>query len=97
MDRKNFKTIIKSRSYWTIDRRKGNYKLPNGERLFNYVLDLVDSQADLDNLGIAKNGNLYDWDKTNKCLLIPYGDNEPTTEEQQENRRTSLTFEIIGI
>ena len=97
MDRKNFKAIIKNRSYWAIDRRKGNYKLPYGGRLYNYVLDLVESQIDLDNLGISKNGNLYLWDKLNGFLLIPYGENEPTTEEQQERRRVSITFEIIGI
>lgn len=96
MHRNNFKVIIKNRSYWAIDRRKGNYKLPNGERLFNYVLDLVESQIDLDNLGIAKNGNLYMWDKINNYLLIPYGENEPTTEEQQERRQKNITYEIIG-
>ena len=30
MKREDFKKIIKLRSFWKIDKRKGNYKLPNG-------------------------------------------------------------------
>ena len=31
MKRTDFMKIIKLRSVWKVDRRKGNYKLPNGK------------------------------------------------------------------
>lgn len=95
MERKNFKNIIKNRSFWTIDRRKGNYKLPSGCRLSDYVLNLIETQLELDNLGISKNGNCYYYDKTNNFLIVPFGENEPTTEEQQVRRINNLCYEII--
>lgn len=58
MKRKDFMKIIKLRSYWKIDKRMGNYKLPNGERLSSYVMELVKSQMQLDKLAIRENGNL---------------------------------------
>ena len=56
MKRDDFKKIIKLRSIWKIDRRKGNYTLPNGEKLTIYVKKLVESQMKIDNLLIASNG-----------------------------------------
>lgn len=48
MKRDDFKKIIKLRSIWKIDRRKGNYTLPNGEKLTIYVKNLVESQMKVD-------------------------------------------------
>ena len=42
MKREDFKKIIKLRSFWKIDKRKGNYKLPGGDNLSVYVTDLVE-------------------------------------------------------
>lgn len=50
MKREDFKKIIKLRSFWKIDKRKGNYELPNGNRLSSYVRELVESQMKLDGL-----------------------------------------------
>ena len=58
MERKDFIKIIRLRSIWKIDHRKGDYTLPNGKRLSSYVERLVESQMALDNLKIRKNGNL---------------------------------------
>ena len=58
MKREDFKKIIKLRSVWKIDKRKGNYVLPNGEKLSSYVRELVESQMKLDNLLIRNNGDL---------------------------------------
>lgn len=55
MKRENFKKIIKLRSCWKIDKRKGNYELPSGKHLLDYILDLVESQMKLDGLGIRAN------------------------------------------
>lgn len=55
--REDFIKIIKLRSYYKIDKRKGNYKLLNGY-LSDYIEKLVLSQMNIDNLAIAENGNL---------------------------------------
>lgn len=96
MERKNFKNIIKNRSFWTIDRRRGNYKLPSGDKLDNYVIGLIETQLEVDNLGISKDGNMYTYNKAYNYLIIPFGENEPTTEEQQEKRIIKLCYEMIG-
>ncbi len=58
MKRENFMKIIKLRSFWKIDRRRGNYKMPSGEPLSHYLSNLVTSQMEIDNLGIRENGDL---------------------------------------
>lgn len=59
MKRKDLQTIIKARSAWKVDKRRGDYRLPNGERLSDYLTRLVYSQLALDSLAIARNGNAY--------------------------------------
>ena len=95
MKREDFKKIIKLRSEWKIDRRKGNYKLPSGARLYDYVYKLVVSQLQLDNLGINKDGNLYFM--TDKYIIMkPFSDNEQTNISEQYDRIDKLIKEIIG-
>lgn len=106
MKRTDFMQIIKLRSAWKVDRRKGNYKLPNGERLSRYIADLVESQMKLDNLGIRQNGDLcfctggnwntetYDFD--NYTLMPAYENNETCTYDDMERRIKCLVAEIIG-
>lgn len=96
MTRKNFITIIRARSFWRIDHRSGDYFLPSGGRLSTYVTSLVRGQLDLDSLGIMPDGNLVFWDRVNDCLRIPWGENIPTTEEEQEERIEELVSEIVG-
>ena len=48
MKREDFKKIIKLRSFWKIDRRKGNYKLPDGSWLSEYVAKLIEQGVTLD-------------------------------------------------
>lgn len=94
MTRKELATIIKARSIWKIDRRRGDYKLPNGERLSEYVYDLVESQLALDNLGILANGNMAFLN--NKILMPAFKPNEETTEIEQEERIKNFVDELIG-
>lgn len=54
MKREDFKKIIKLRSFWKIDKRKGDYKLPSGDKLSKYIRKLVISQMQLDNLLIGE-------------------------------------------
>lgn len=105
MKREDFKKIIKLRSCWRIDRRRGNYTLPNGEKLSSYVRDLVESQMELDNLGIAKSGDLFfavggAWDSektefSSYKIMIPFGQDEICSWDNMENRIDRLVSEII--
>lgn len=94
MTRKELATIIKARSIWKIDGRRGDYKLPSGNRLSEYVYDLVESQLALDNLGILANGNMAFLN--NKILMPTFKPNEETTEIEQEERIKNFVDELIG-
>lgn len=106
MTRDNFKKIIKLRSIWKIDKRKGNYRLPNGDLLSSYVEKLVDEQMKLDTLGIKSDGNLCfctggDWNidakEFNDFTLMPaFKPNETCTFEEMESRVKTLVREIIS-
>ena len=106
MKRADFIKIIKLRSVWKIDKRKGNYKLPNGERLDSYVLDLVESQMKIDKLGIKDDGDLCfcnggNYDINAKefkryILMPPFKDTEYCTYDEMERRIQNLVSEIIG-
>ena len=99
MTRKELQTIIKARSLWKIDRRKGDYKLPNGKRLSNYVYNLVESQLALDNLGILTDGNIafLSIDLNNEQVLMPhFKPNEKTTQTEQAERIEQFVNELIG-
>ena len=106
MTREDFKKIIKLRSFWKIDKRKGNYKLSNGKRLSDYITDLVESQMKLDNLGIRANGDLCvasgggwntDTNGFNDYTLMPaFQDNEVCSYDDMENRIKFIVYEIVG-
>ena len=106
MKREDFKKIIKLRSAWKIDRRKGNYKLPNGNNLSVYVTDLVESQMKLDNLGIRANGDLCmvsggGWNVDTKefddyTLMPEFQNNEICSFDDMEKRIRVIVSEIIG-
>lgn len=106
MKRNDFIKIIKLRSFWKIDKRTGNYKLPSGNYLSDYVEQLVRSQMKIDELGIAENGNLSymtggEHNDENKCfedytITIPFEHIEICTWKEQENRINQLVKEIVG-
>lgn len=95
MTRKNFIQIIKLRSAWKIDKRRGNYELPNGTHLRDYVEKLVESQLELDNLGVRANGDLCFYDKANSRLMPAFEDNESCTDEEMDKRIWRLICEIV--
>lgn len=106
MKRTDFVQIIRLRSVWKVDRRRGNYKLPNDEKLSWYITNLVESQMKIDNLGISENGNLCfctggNWNTETKkfddyTLMPDFSDNETCTYDDMERRIKSLVSEIIG-
>ena len=105
MKREKFKKIIKLRSFWKIDKRKGNYELPSGKFLSDYVRDLVESQMELDSLGIRSNGDLCTvvgggWDNETKdfadYILMPdFQPNEVCSYDKMENRIKRLVHELL--
>ena len=106
MKREDFKKIIKLRSFWKIDKRKGNYTLPNGEMLSDYIRSLVESQMKLDNLGIRANGDLCmvsggGWNAETKefddyTLMPEFQNNEICSFDDMEKRIKSIVYEIVG-
>ena len=105
MKREDFKKIIKLRSCWKIDKRKGNYKLPNGNNLSVYITDLVESQMKLDNLGIRSNGDLClmsggEWNTGTKefddyTLMPAFKNNEVCSYDNMEKRINCLVHELL--
>lgn len=103
MKRKDFITIIKLRSFWAIDRKRGNYTLPSGERLFSYIDDLVRGQMDLDRICITASGDLESramsgLDEAGLPIytaLIPFGKNEVISFDESERRIKKIINEII--
>lgn len=111
MTREDFKKIIKLRSCWKIDKRKGNYTLPSGDKLSVFVRQLVEGQLKLDNFGIAADGTLqpiFEDTETNTekglqswedefafVLMRPFSDNEETTQGQQDKRIAQLVYEML--
>lgn len=106
MNRKDFIKIIKLRSCWKIDRRIGNYELPNGLQLRDYIKHLVESQMQLDNLGIRENGDLCfcsggSWNPDAKefddfTLMPAHESNECCSYDDMEKRINYIVSEIIG-
>ena len=101
MKRNDFIGIIKLRSFWSIDKRKGNYELPSGGKLSAYVRSLVDGQLELDKLAITDDGNLCPAflicsnGKSEYLLMHPFGNNESCSWSEQERRIERLVLEII--
>lgn len=80
--------------------------MPSGERLGDYIARLVESQMQLDNLGIRDNGDLCfcqgghwnaDIRKFNDYTLLPdFANNETCTYDGMEKRIKCLISEIVG-
>ena len=101
MKREDFKQIIKLRSSWKVDKRKGNYELPNNEHLSDYIDRLVRSQMKIDHLAITSLGHFCFCDtpicdSDNYILYIPYGFNENCSFDEMERRIKRLVNEIVG-
>lgn len=98
--REDFAKIINLRSIYKIDKRKDNFQIKN------YIIELIESQMKLDNLGIMESGDLcpchggeYNLEKAgfeDYLLLPPFKDNETCTYNQMQNRIFNLALEIIG-
>lgn len=102
MNKENLKAIIKNRSYWEVNKRTGNYYLPNGENLSSYLIHLVETQLELDNLGIMKDETICFMDKKtfeewDKYMLRPpfRKEDEITTYDEQQERIRRIVNEML--
>ena len=103
MKRNEFKKIIKIRSEWQFT--GDNYKLPSGEPISVYVRKLVESQMNVDNLAILKNGDLSfatggKWNDTTKefegyVLMPAFQENETCEFDEMEKRIDALVCELV--
>ena len=103
MTRANFIKIIKIRSIYQTG--EGNYRLPNGVKLSEYITELVEGQLDLDKLVISENGDLYpgwggEWNDETKSfddytVFVPFGQDETCGYDRYQFRIRDLVDEII--
>ena len=99
MKRNDFIKVIKLRSCWKIDRRIGDYKLPNNERISIYVEKLVREQIKLDKLAISHDGDLKYCGERNGTIYeisAPFEEIEQCGFAEQESRIEKLVREIVG-
>lgn len=105
MKRTDFIKIIRLRSCWKIDKRRGNYELPNGKRMSTYIKHLVKTQMEIDTLLIRENGDLcngFGGERNAETkmfddytLMPPFEDNEKCSIDEMERRINKLVYEIV--
>ena len=102
MTRKNFIKIIKIRSFWRINKRMGNYSLPNGEKLASYINRLITEQMELDGLGIGEDGEMFHcWKKpadifwTYEPMTNDGNNNISVSYDEMEKRINRMVAEIV--
>lgn len=93
MKRDDFKKIIKIFSFWRIDKRKGDYRLPNGKYLSDYLKKLAAKLLEQNQLAIRADGNIGEI--VGEKIFIPFGENEDILPEQQEKAIKNLIKEML--
>ena len=93
MKRTDFKQVVKIFSFWRIDKRKGNYKLPSGAKLSDYLENLAAELLERNNLAIRADGSVREL--INGKIFKPFGNDETTTPEQQEKAVHGLIMEML--
>lgn len=93
MNKKEFEKVVKCFSFWKIDKRRGNYKLPNGERLKDYLLNLVDTI--LINNYLALDADLNACEVLDNKIFKPFGIDEAIDSSEQEQRVIKVVNNLI--
>ena len=93
MERADFKKVIKIMSGWRIDKRKGDYHLPSGEKLSGYVRTITEKFLNNNGMAIAENGNIYDL--INGKIFIPFASDEKYDYLTQSERIEKIVKEMI--
>lgn len=109
MTRNDFVKIIRLRTSWRIDKRRGNYRLPDGSLLSSYIEDLVIGQLMLDAVAPTASGELAHCvgidptkaTKKDECglpvyhLFTPFGENEECSYDEMQRRIKSLVNSVM--
>lgn len=93
MKRNDFKKVIKIFSFWKIDKRKGNYKLPSGEYLSHYLEDFIQDFLNRNNLAIRENGDIAEI--IDNRIFIPFGEDEELNTGEQIDRIEKLVRGLL--
>lgn len=93
MKRDDFKQVVKIFSFWKIDKRKGNYRLPSGAKLSEYLEGLALDLLTRNNLAIRADGSVGEM--VDGRIFKPFGNDETTTPEQQEKAVHALIMEML--
>ena len=91
MKRNEFKKVVKAFSFYRIDKRKGNYKLPNGDLLSDYLSDLVSQLLENNHLAFRSNGDLGEI--INNKIFVAFADDEEI--EKQDEYIRKFVYELI--
>ena len=96
MKRKEFKIVIKAISDWKIDKRKGNYRLPSGRFLSDYLEEIGEDFLKAFRKAISIDGDIYDYIPETSTIFRPFLDNERTCEDEQRKRLQGVIFEMLN-
>ena len=96
MKRNELKTVIKAVSDWKIDKRKGNYRLPSGRLLSEYLEEIGEDFLKAFNKAISINGDIYDYYPQTDIIFRPFSDNEKTCQDEQRKRLKAAIFEMLN-
>ena len=96
MKRKELKTVIKAISEWKIDKRKGDYRLPNGRFLSDYLEEIGEDFLKAFNKAISIDGDIYDYIPETSAIFRPFLDNERTCQDEQRKRLQAVIFEMLN-
>ena len=96
MKRNELKTVIKAISDWKIDKRKGNYRLPSGRLLSDYLEAIGEDFLKTFNKAISIDGDVYDYIAETATIFRPFLDNERTCQDEQRKRLQAVIFEMLN-
>ncbi len=96
MKRKELKQVFKAISDWKIDKRKGNYRLPSGRLLSDYLEEIGEDFLKAFNKAISIDGDIYDYIPQTATIFRPFLDNERTCEYEQRKRLQAVIFEMLN-
>lgn len=95
MKKETFRQVVKAFSFWKIDRRKGNYTLPSGLRLSDYLEDLTSELLKNNRLAFRKNGDIGELVGKNE-IFVPFAEDERTSEAEQQKAIKLFVYDLLN-
>lgn len=96
MKRTEFKIVIKALSDWKIDKRRGDYNLPSGRRLSDYLEDVGETFLKAFDKAISIDGDIYNFNPQTGTVFRPFLDDEKTCQDEQRKRLKAVVFEMLN-